>query len=88
MFSRFTENFNFTFLVIAVPLLVAAVSFILYKTTLKNNRKVLTISQRALGDYTFMGLMFVAYSVTVSLALEVMFGTKNMSDMIGKISVV
>jgi chorismate-pyruvate lyase len=56
-------------LVIAIPLIVAAVSFILSKTALKNNKKVLTIAQRALGEYTFMGLMFVAYSVTVSLAL-------------------
>jgi hypothetical protein len=87
MFSRFTENFNFTFAVIVVPLLVAVVSFILSKTVLKGNKKVLTVFERALGEYTFMGLMFIAYDVTVSFALEVLFGTKNMRDMIGKISI-
>jgi hypothetical protein len=32
--------------------------------------------------------MFVAYSVTVSCGLEIMFGSKNMTDLIGKASVV
>jgi hypothetical protein len=40
LFSHFTENFNFTFAIIAVPLLVAVIAFILSKTTLKNNHKI------------------------------------------------
>ena len=36
-FSRFTENFNFTTVLIIVPLLVSLISYILSKTILKNN---------------------------------------------------
>ena len=37
LFSRCTENFNFTLIIIIVPLLVALTCFILSKTVLKEN---------------------------------------------------
>ena len=37
LYSRFTENFNFTLAIVLIPLLVALVCFILSKTALKEN---------------------------------------------------
>jgi hypothetical protein len=70
-----------------IPLLVSAVIFILLKTFFKDNQKVSTIAQRALGEYTFMVLMLFAYVIAVSLGLEAMFGFKNVGDGVGKVSV-
>ena len=37
LYSRFTENFNFTLAIVLIPLLVGLVCFILSKTALKEN---------------------------------------------------
>lgn len=86
LFSRFTENFNFTLAVVAIPLLVALVSFILSKTALKENEKVLTVAKRAVGEYTLMGLLLGGYMIAVSSGLEAMYGSKRNNDLIGKVS--
>jgi hypothetical protein len=49
LFSRFTENFNFTLAIVLVPLLVALISFILSKTALKENEKVVQVAKKAVG---------------------------------------
>jgi hypothetical protein len=70
-----------------IPLLVAGVGLILLNTYFKGNKKVKTIVKRAVGEYTFMLLMYFAYLIAVSWALEAMFGAKNVSDGVGKVSV-
>jgi hypothetical protein len=87
MFSYFTNNFNFTSAIIIAPLLVALIAFVLSKTAMKDNPNVLTVAQRAVGEYTFMGLMFSGYIIAISFALEVMFGIKNTENIIGKLSI-
>lgn len=69
LFSRFTENFNFTVAVIVIPALSALVCFILSKTAIKNNPKLNQATKKLIGEYTFMGLMFGAYMIAVSFAL-------------------
>lgn len=86
LFSRFTENFNFTAAIILVPLLVALVAFILSKTALKENERVVRVAKKAVGEYTLMGILFGGYLIAVSFALQVMYGMKNNSDFIGKVS--
>ena len=49
MFSRFAQNFNFTAALVLIPLLVALIAFILSKTAMKTNEKVVKVYQRALG---------------------------------------
>lgn len=49
LFSRFTENFNFTLAIILVPLLIALISFILSKTALKDNERVVKIATKSVG---------------------------------------
>ena len=44
--------------------------------------------KKSLGEYTFMGLLFGGYLISVSFALQIMYGVKNTSDFIGKISLV
>ena len=36
--------------------------------------------ERAIGEYTFTGLMFGGYIIFVSFALEVLYGMKKMND--------
>ncbi len=86
LFSRFAENFNFTAAIVVVPLLVALVAFVLSKTAFKNNEKVERVFQRALGEYTLNGLLFSGYIIAVAFSLQVMYGIKNSSDFIGKVS--
>lgn len=88
LFSRFTENFNFTLALVLIPVLVALVCFILSKTAFKNNVKLNQLTKKLVGEYAFMGLMFGAYMIAVSFALQVMFGMKNTVDLIGKVSLV
>lgn len=88
MFSRFTENFNFTLAIILLPLLIALISFILSKTAFKNNQKVVLVAQRSVGEYTLMGIMFSGYLTAVAFGLQMMYGMKNMEDLLGKVSLV
>jgi hypothetical protein len=44
LFSFFVNNLNFTLAIIVIPLLVAAVAFILSKTALKTNPRILTVA--------------------------------------------
>lgn len=55
--------------VVFVPLLISFISFILYKTVLKNNSNALKIAKAAVGEYVFMGLMFGGYLISVSFGL-------------------
>jgi hypothetical protein len=48
---------------------------------------VKTIAKRAVGEYTFMGLMFSGYIIAISFALEVMYGVKDIKNLIGKLSI-
>ena len=88
LYSRFTENFNFTLAIVVVPLLVALVSFILSKTALKDNEKVVNVAKKAVGEYTLMGILLGAYMIAVCSGLEILYGAKKSSDLIGKISIV
>lgn len=44
------------------------------------------MAKKALAEYTLMGLLFGGYIIAVSFALEVMYGMKNNTDLIGKVS--
>lgn len=88
LFSRFTENFNFTLAIIIIPLLVALIAFILSKTAMKQNQKVVQVAKKAVGEYVLMGLLFGGYLIAVSFALQLMYGINKTSDMIGTVSLV
>lgn len=86
LFTRFTENFNFTTLIILIPLLVSLISLVLWKTLLKNNLKFKKVFKRSLGQYTLNGLLFSGYLVAVSFVLEVQYGIQNTDGFVGKFS--
>lgn len=71
---------------IFLPLFVALIAFVLSKTLLKNNNTIKKAAKRSLGEYTFMGLMFGGYLISVSFALRMLYGRKGDLDMIAKIS--
>ena len=86
LFSRFTENFNFTAAIVLIPLLVGLVAFILYKTAFKDSERTLLVAKRAVGEYTLMGLLLGGYMIAVAFALQMMYGMKKMDDFIGTVS--
>ena len=89
LFSRFMENYNLTGLLIGVPLVVALVAFILAKTALKSKAETLEkVRQRALGEYTFTGILFSGYLVFTSFMLELMYGIKSRTGVWGTGSMV
>ena len=69
LFSRFTENFNFTVAIVLIPLITALVAFILHKTAFKDSQKTLNVAKKAVGEYTLMGLLLGGYIIAVSFAL-------------------
>ena len=40
------------------------------------------VKERAIGEYTFTGLMFGGYIIFVSFALQILFGVKKMEGFI------
>ena len=78
MYSRLLENYNLTFILIALPLLISLIAFILEKTVLKSKAETLQkIRMKAIGEYTFTGLLFSGYLLFTSFALEIMYGIKS-----------
>ena len=69
LYSRFAENFNFLLIVIILLLLSGLVAFILSKTALKDNKKIVTVYQRLIGEYAFTFLMLSGYIISCSSAL-------------------
>lgn len=67
---------------------MALVSFILSKTALKDNEKVVNVAKKAVGEYTLMGILLGGYMIAVCSGLEILYGAKKSSDLIGKISIV
>ena len=69
LYSRFAENFNMLLLIICLLLLSGLVVYILSKTVMKNSKKIVTVYQRLIGEYTFTFLMLSAYIISCSTAL-------------------
>ena len=74
-------------------MLVALVAFILSKvpTVFNNNTRrirVTLVKQKAIGEYTFTGLMFGGYIIFTSIALEFSYGIKDTSGSIGLGSII
>lgn len=92
LYSRFTENYNFTFLLICVPYLASLVSFILSKTGFREDQKkqsrAIKLAKVFACESAFNGIMFSGYIIAVSFALEAIYGAKNMAGFIGVFSVI
>jgi hypothetical protein len=73
LFSRFAENYNFTFLLILLPYLAALVCLILertlYKQDEKKQKKLSKWAKRLVCETAFNGVMFCGYIIAVSFAL-------------------
>lgn len=73
LYSRFTENYNFTLLLIILPNLASLVCFILAKTLYKSNEKKQTrtikLARVFACESAFNGVMFSGYIIAVSFAL-------------------
>ena len=72
LYSHFTENYNFTFLLILLPYLAALVCLILERTLYKQDEKQKKLSKwakRLVCETAFNGVMFCGYIIAVSFAL-------------------
>jgi hypothetical protein len=69
MFSRFADNLNLTLIILLIPLLVALIAFILSKTIMKENERVIKVAKKAVGEYFLTVLLFCGYLTGVSFGL-------------------
>lgn len=73
LYSRFVENYNFTFALTFVPYLIGLVLFILSRTYHRHNngkkQRMVKMAKKSVCEYAFNGVMFSGYIVSVSLAL-------------------
>ena len=46
------------------------------------------MATKSIGEYTLAGILFTGYLTAVSSILELVYGIKNNSDLIGKVSII
>lgn len=68
----FLSNYNLTIVLIVLPLLVSLVMAIINRIRYQSaNAKLIKYSELLRGEFCFYGLMFSAYSIILSLGIEV-----------------
>ena len=90
LFSYFFQNYNFTFLLIFVPLLLSLICLILSLKVfnLSKRKEIMKLGKRFVYEFAFTGLMLSGYIVSVSLALEIKYGFINLSGIVPILSIV
>lgn len=68
----FLSNYNLTFALVVIPLLVSLVMAIINRIRYKSaNPTLIKYSELMRGEFCFYGLMFSAFSIILSLGIEV-----------------